>query len=72
MEKYSGKIVYRVRPQKEDFIDKHEELTYEFHFISFESDEDLSNFMKDDSRLEFIHLKNESVKSMLLMKGEVM
>jgi antibiotic biosynthesis monooxygenase (ABM) superfamily enzyme len=70
MEKYNGRIIYRLRPSKDSFISEKKELPYEIHFISFDSEKDLSNFMKDDSRLKFIHLKNESIKSTLLIKGE--
>lgn len=70
MEKYNGRIIYRLRPTTENFVNPVEELPYEIHFISFDSEQDLAEFMKDDSRLRFIHLKNESVKSMLLVKGE--
>ncbi|MCB0667591.1 MAG: DUF1330 domain-containing protein [Saprospiraceae bacterium] len=71
MEKYNGRVIYRVRPDKENFIDNHHsELPYEIHFISFDSEQDLKNFMNDDERLKFIHLKEESVKSVLLVKGE--
>ena len=70
MEKYNGKIIYRLRPSKESFIDPDKDLPYEIHFISFDSVQDLKGFMKDDSRLKLIHLKEESVKSMLLVKGE--
>ena len=70
MEKYNGKIIYRLRPSSDDFIDANIELPYEIHFILFDSEQNLAKFMKDDSRLGFIHLKDESVKSMLLVKGE--
>ncbi|WP_149274365.1 DUF1330 domain-containing protein [Pareuzebyella sediminis] len=70
MEKYNGKLIYRLRPSKNDFIDNDKEIPYEIHFISFESEQDLTEFMKDDSRLGFIHLKDESIKSILLVKGE--
>lgn len=70
MEKYNGRIIYRLRPTKENFIGENKELPYEIHFMSFESEQDLSKFMKDDSRLKFAHLKNESLTSTLLIKGE--
>lgn len=70
MEKYNGKMIYRLRPSKEDFIENDKEAPYEIHFISFDSENDFQDFMKDDARLDFIHLKEESVKSMLLVKGE--
>jgi len=73
MEKYNGKVVYRIRPGKATFINNNQtELPYEIHFISFESEENLTDFLKDEERLKFIHLKDESVKSMLLVKGEKM
>lgn len=72
MEKYNGKIIHRLRPQKEAYISSTEEQPYEIHFISFASENDLAQFLKDDTRQEFMHLKNESVQSSLLIKGEKM
>ncbi|MEN8793222.1 MAG: hypothetical protein ABF294_02050 [Flavobacteriales bacterium] len=70
MEKYKGEMIYRIRPTKESFISEEKELPYEIHFISFESEIDFKEFMNDESRLEFVHLKNESVRLTLLVKGE--
>lgn len=73
MEKYGGKVIYRIRPDKSNFIDGDaKETPYEIHIISFDSEQQLQNFMQDDKRLNFIHLKNESVKSVLLVKGSKM
>jgi uncharacterized protein (DUF1330 family) len=71
IEKYNGKMMYRVRPKQDSYVDPTDELPYEIHIISFDSNQDLANFMKDDSRLKFVHLKDESVKSTLLIKGEL-
>ena len=70
MEKYKGEMIYRIRTTKESFISEEKELPYEIHFISFESEIDFKEFMNDESRLEFVHLKNESVRLTLLVKGE--
>lgn len=70
MEQYGGKMIYRLRPDKDSFVSSAEEQPYEIHFISFNSDDDLDAFMKDDSRLNFIHLKEESIKSTILVKGK--
>ena len=72
MEKYNGKIIYRIRPTQESFISTNEEIPYEIHFISFDSERDLSEFLQDKSRLDFMYLKDESVKSTLLIKGQKM
>lgn len=72
MKKYNGRIVHRIRPKAEDFIDNNKETPYEVHFISFDSETDFQAFMKDESRKAFIHLKEASVKSTILIKGEKM
>lgn len=72
MEKYNGRVLYRLRPTRDTFVSAEDELPYEIHFISFNSEQDLAEFMKDDTRLQFIHLKNASIKSTLLVKGKQM
>ena len=72
MKKYNGTLIYRIRPDKENFIHNEKELPYEVHVVSFASEQDLNDFMNDNSRLQFMHLKDASVKSMLLIKGEKM
>ncbi|MDW3209082.1 MAG: DUF1330 domain-containing protein [Reichenbachiella sp.] len=69
MEHYGGKMIYRLRPDKDSFVSSMEEQPYEIHFISFHSDTDLNAFMNDKSRLSFIHLKDESIQSTVLVKG---
>ena len=72
MEAYNGKLLYRLRPGRESFVDEEKELPYEIHIITFDSQQDLDAFMKDDRRLAYIHLKEASVKSTILIKGEAM
>lgn len=72
IERFNGKLLYRVRPNEAAYLVADGEQPYEIHFVSFESEDDLKAYMKDDGRLKFIHLKNESVQSMLLVKGEKM
>jgi hypothetical protein len=40
------------------------------HIIKFDSDIDLSNFMKDEDRKKFLHLKEKSIKTSILIKGQ--
>ncbi|MBA4850614.1 DUF1330 domain-containing protein [Emticicia sp. BO119] len=72
IEKFNGKLLYRVRPDNPAYIVAEGEKPYEIHFVTFESESDLQAYMKDDGRLKFIHLKNDSVQSMLLVKGNKM
>jgi uncharacterized protein (DUF1330 family) len=72
IEKFNGKLLYRVRPDDSAYVVAEGEKPYEIHFVTFESEDDLQAYMKDDGRLKFIHLKNESVQSTLLVKGDKM
>ena len=72
MGKYTGKIVQRLRPSSEDFIEGEELKPYEIHIVSFESEEKFQDFLKDDARSKLTHLKEESVDSILMFKGKRM
>ncbi len=67
--KYNGQLVLRVRPAVDAYIQKAIDAPYEIHLVSFESDNDFSNFMQDEERKKFLHLKEQSIKSVWLMKG---
>lgn len=67
---YKGKLIYRIRPSKEAYISFEEDLPYEIHFISFESEKDFKDFAKDERRNAFLHLKNDSISYTFLVKGE--
>ncbi|WP_405564332.1 hypothetical protein [Polaribacter sp. Asnod6-C07] len=69
LEDYNGKLIYRLRPNKESFISAQEKLPYEIHFLSFNTENDFLNFTKDKKRNDFLHLKQESISSSLLIKG---
>lgn len=71
LQDYSGKLLYRIRPTRESFIDvEEEELPYEVHFISFESDDHFVQFAKDERRKAFLHLKEDSIKTSFMVKGQ--
>lgn len=69
MEKYTGKLIYRLRPPADSFISGDEERPYEIHFVSFDSESDFERYMKDDNRVKYLHLKEESVKASWIVKG---
>lgn len=69
---HRGTLLYRVRPTPASFVSGDAERPYEIHFVSFPSEADLEAFMKDDRRLTYIHLKEASVTSTLIVKGEKM
>jgi uncharacterized protein (DUF1330 family) len=67
--KYNGRLLLRVRPGKDAYIESSIEKPYEIHLVEFETDNDFANFMQDDERKRFLHLKEQSIKSVLLIKG---
>ena len=67
--KYNGQLLFRVRPSQDTIIEKNIEQPYEIHLVSFDSDEDFRNFMQDEERKQFLHLKEQSIESVLLIKG---
>lgn len=67
--KYKGKLLLRVRPGENAFIEHSIEKPYEIHLASFPSDEDFQLFMRDEERKKFLHLKEDAIQSTVLIKG---
>src|SRR5680860_1168663 len=67
--KYNGRLLFRLRPDKSSFIEKSMEESYEIHLVEFVTENDFTNFMKDETRKQFLHLKEQSIKSVVLIKG---
>jgi len=67
--KYNGQLLLRVRPDEHTIIEKHIEQPYEIHLVEFATENDFENFMQDEERKRFLHLKEQSIRSVLLIKG---
>ncbi len=67
--KYNGRLLLRLRPDKDAYVESNIENPYEIHIVEFETDNDFANFMQDEERKRFLHLKEQSIKSVLLIKG---
>ncbi len=67
--RYNGKLLLRVRPGDGSLIEGQIERPYEIHLVQFASEEDFENFKQDEERKQFLHLKEQSIKSVLLIKG---
>ena len=68
--KYNGRLLLRVRPGAGAYIESNIEHPYEIHLVEFEAEADFKNFMHDEDRKAFLHLKEQSIKSVSLFKGE--
>ncbi|MBN4075579.1 MAG: DUF1330 domain-containing protein [SAR86 cluster bacterium] len=67
---YKGELILRVRPSTESYIHATEEKPYEIHLIKFESEQDFQEFMLNDERKKYLHLKERSIRESFLVKGE--
>lgn len=68
--RYNGRLLLRVRPGKDAYLESNMEKPFEIHLVEFETDNDFENFMQDEERKRFLHLKEQSIKWVLLIKGE--
>lgn len=68
--KYNGRLLLRVRPNPDEIIEKGIEAPYEIHLVEFDAESDFENFKRDEERKKFVHLKEQSVQSAFLFKGE--
>jgi uncharacterized protein (DUF1330 family) len=67
--KYNGRLLLRVRPQEDAFIENSIDKPYEIHLVEFDGEQDFVNFMHDEERKKFLHLKEQSIRSSILYKG---
>ncbi len=68
--RYNGKMMLRIRPDNNSILESSIEQPYEVHMVSFETEDDFEGFMKDEERKNYLYLKEQSVKSVFLFKGE--
>ncbi len=67
--KYNGRLTLRIRPEESSIIECNIEKPYEIHLVEFNTQEDFDNFKKDEERKKILHLKEESIKSSILIQG---
>jgi len=68
--KHNGKLLLRERPNKASSIEGSMRTPYEIHVVSFETEQDFESFKKDDERKQFLHLKEKSIQTTLLIQGK--
>jgi uncharacterized protein (DUF1330 family) len=68
--KYNGRLLLRLRPKTTEIIESNIENPYELHLVEFNNDDDFQDFMRDEERKQFLHLKEQSIRAAILIKGE--
>ncbi|NOT73767.1 MAG: DUF1330 domain-containing protein [Cyclobacteriaceae bacterium] len=67
--RYNGRLLLRVRPTTHSYVEASIERPYEIHLVEFDAENDFHNFMKDEERKKFLHLKEQSIKEVWLIQG---
>ena len=67
--KYNGRLLLRVRPDDNCFIENHIDKPFEIHLVEFDQEQDFENFKQDEERKKFLHLKEQSIKTAIIIKG---
>ncbi|WP_346239231.1 DUF1330 domain-containing protein [Niabella insulamsoli] len=67
--KYNGRLLLRLRPAENTFVEVNIEQPYEVHIVAFDCEQDFKNFTNDEERKRFLYLKEQSIASTLLIKG---
>ncbi|RYC68164.1 MULTISPECIES: DUF1330 domain-containing protein [Spirosoma] len=66
---YNGRLLARIRPTDDAYIESQIDKPYEIHLVEFDNESDFTAFMQDESRKQFLHLKEQSVRTSVLIKG---
>ena len=69
LKNYNGELIYRIRPDKENYLPRPEECPHEIHLISFNSKKDFENYMNCKEREEFYLLRERSIQKVNLVEG---
>lgn len=67
--KHNGRLLLRVRPDPQSYLENTIDKPYEIHLVEFNSELDSKNFMADNERKKFLHLKEQAIRSSLLFQG---
>jgi len=67
--KYNGRLLLRIRPGDDAFIEHGIDKPYEIHLVEFDTEQDLENFKQDDKRKQLLHLKEAAIKTSILIQG---
>ncbi|SDK45433.1 hypothetical protein SAMN05421823_102771 [Catalinimonas alkaloidigena] len=67
--KYNGRLLLRYRPTTDQIIAQTIETPYEIHLVEFSDEQDLAAFFQDEARKQMVHLKEQSIETVWLLKG---
>ncbi len=71
LKRHNGKLLYRVRPAKTCVIESSIGYPYELHLVCFDNKKDFEAYRDDKQRIQYVHLKDQSVENILLIEGNL-
>ncbi|KAA0989147.1 DUF1330 domain-containing protein [Dyadobacter aurulentus] len=69
LQRHGGKLLMRIRPDPTDFIAGELDPPYEIHLVRFEDEAGLQAYGNDEERQKLLSMKDESVRSVIMVKG---
>jgi len=67
--KYNGRLLLRIRPDENAFVEYCIDKPYEIHIAEFDTEDDFKKFSQDEERKKFLHLKEQSIKTSFQILG---
>lgn len=67
LERHNGKLLYRIRPLKDQYINAPDEYPYEIHLVTFNSKNDFEKYKNDGERMKHAPLFRDSVLRVLMV-----
>lgn len=71
MKEHGGKIIQRIRPNEQAFIEGEEKKPYEIHIVTFPDYDALEAYGDDPKRTKYLKLREASIESTLLIQQTV-
>ena len=72
LHQHNGKLIYRVRPPESAVIATAFGHPYEIHIVSFTDRKSFEDYRDDPERLQYLHLKDQSVDRVILIEGSML
>lgn len=70
--KYGGKLLLRSRITPDTMIDGTAERPHEVHVVTFPDEAAFQAFLHDQTRKQWLHLKEAAIRSVVLVKGHAL
>ena len=70
IERHHGRLLLRLRPGGDSLIAGSWEKPDEIHLVEFDEEADFHAFMVDEERRKYLHLKEKSIRTTIIIQGE--